>query len=318
MAIYRQIQVSYWQDEFVTELMPEEKYFYLYLMTNDKTSQCGVYRFNKRVVAFDTGWTVEKVEEMLLKFVEYGRIEYNPDAHEIFLKNWLKYNKARSPKVATVVDRELKDIKTIEYHNQVIELCIQYGYPIKTEKIPYPYPIDTVPESPDTVPIPNRNNNQNNNQNKNNNQNQNNEVKNSYAEKPAPAAANIFTIYEENFGMLKPLIIDSLEHWEEDIGPDLLIEAMRRASLDNKQFSYAEGIMKRWVKANIKTLADVKAEDVAFNNRKNSNVLRTKKENVPDWAENSAPATETPLDPDEERLINERIARLKTSQKREA
>ena len=76
--------------------------------------------------------------------------------------------------------------------------------------------------------------------------------------------------------------------------------------------------MKRWVKANIKTLADVKAEDVAFNNRKNSNVLRTKKENVPDWAENSAPATETPLDPDEERLINERIARLKTSQKREA
>ena len=63
---------------------------------------------------------------------------------------------------------------------------------------------------------------------------------------------------------------------------------------------------------------DVKAEDVAFNNRKNSNVLRTKKENVPDWAENTAPVTETPLDPDEERLINERIARLKTSQKREA
>ena len=316
MAIYRQIQVSYWQDEFVTELMPEEKYFYLYLMTNDKTSQCGVYRFNKRVVAFDTGWTVEKVEEMLLKFVEYGRIEYNADAHEIFLKNWLKYNKARSPKVATVVDRELKDIKTIEYHNQVIELCIQYGYPIKTEKIPHPYPIDTVPESPDTVPIPNRNNNQNNNQNKNNNQNQNNEVKNSDAEKPAPAAANIFTIYEENFGMLNPMTIETVEKWEADLGEELVIEAMRRAAVDNKAFRYAEGIMRSWAKTNVKTVADAEAQDVAYKQRQNGNA--PKKEKMPDWAENTAPVTETAPDPDQQRAIQERIARLKTSQKREA
>lgn len=316
MAIYRQIQVSYWQDEFVTELMPEEKYFYLYLMTNDKTSQCGVYRFNKRVVAFDTGWTVEKVEEMLLKFVEYGRIEYNADAHEIFLKNWLKYNKARSPKVATVVDRELKDIKTIEYHNQVIELCIQYGYPIKTEKIPYPYPIDTVPESPDTVPIPNRNNNQNNNQNNNNNQNQNNEVKNSEAEKPAPAAANIFTIYEQNFGMLNPMAIQSVEKWEADIGEELVIEAMRRAAVDNKAFRYAEGIMRSWAKTNVKTVADAEAQDVAYKQRQNGNVPT--KEKMPEWAENTIPVTETAPDPDQQRAIQERIARLKTSQKREA
>ena len=316
MAIYRQIQVSYWQDEFVTELMPEEKYFYLYLMTNDKTSQCGVYRFNKRVVAFDTGWTVEKVEEMLLKFVEYGRIEYNADAHEIFLKNWLKYNKARSPKVATVVDRELKDIKTIEYHNQVIELCIQYGYPIKTEKIPYPYPIDTVPESPDTVPIPNRNNNQNNNQNKNNNQNQNNEVKNSAAENPAPVAANIFTIYEQNFGMLNPMAIQSVEKWEADLGEELVIEAMRRAAVDNKAFRYAEGIMRSWLKTNVKTVADAEAQDVAYKQRQNSNA--PKREKMPEWAENTVPVTETAPDPDQQRAIQERIARLKTSQKREA
>lgn len=316
MAIYRQIQVSYWQDEFVTELMPEEKYFYLYLMTNDKTSQCGVYRFNKRVVAFDTGWTVEKVEEMLLKFVEYGRIEYNADAHEIFLKNWLKYNKARSPKVATVVDRELKDIKTIEYHNQVIELCIQYGYPIKTEKIPYPYPIDTVPESPDTVPIPNRNNNQNNNQNKNNNQNQNNEVKNSAAENPAPVAANIFTIYEQNFGMLNPMAIQSVEKWEADLGEELVIEAMRRAAVDNKAFRYAEGIMRSWLKTNVKTVADAEAQDVAYKQRQNGNA--PKKEKMPAWADNAAPVTETRPDPDQQRAIQERIARLKTSQKREA
>ncbi|EOP99461.1 ArpU family phage transcriptional regulator [Bacillus cereus VD140] len=43
MAIYRPVQVSYWQDAFVLDLTPEEKYFYLYLMTNSKTSQSGIY-----------------------------------------------------------------------------------------------------------------------------------------------------------------------------------------------------------------------------------------------------------------------------------
>ncbi|TKI91171.1 replication protein, partial [Bacillus wiedmannii] len=38
MAVYRPVHVSFWQDSFVLDLTPEEKYFYLYLMTNSKTS----------------------------------------------------------------------------------------------------------------------------------------------------------------------------------------------------------------------------------------------------------------------------------------
>ena len=43
MAVYRHIHIEYWQDGFVLDLTPEEKYFYIYLMTNSKTSQCGIY-----------------------------------------------------------------------------------------------------------------------------------------------------------------------------------------------------------------------------------------------------------------------------------
>ena len=44
MAAYRHIHIDYWQDSFVLDLTPEEKYFYIYLMTNSKTTQCGDYR----------------------------------------------------------------------------------------------------------------------------------------------------------------------------------------------------------------------------------------------------------------------------------
>ena len=138
----------------------------------------------------------------------------------------------------------------------------------------------------------------------------------SNAENKPPAAANIFTIYEQNFGMLNPMTIETVEKWEADLGEELVIEAMRRAAVDNKAFRYAEGIMRSWTKTNVKTVADAEAQDVAYKQRQNGNA--PKKEKMPEWAENTAPVTETPMDPEEQRAIQERIARLKTSQKREA
>ena len=134
-------------------------------------------------------------------------------------------------------------------------------------------------------------------------------------ENKPPAAANIFTIYEQNFGMLNPMTIETVEKWEADLGEELVIEAMRRAAVDNKAFRYAEGIMRSWLKTNVKTVADAEAQDVAYKQRQNGNA--PKKEKMPEWAENTAPVTETAPDPDQQRAIQERIARLKSSRKME-
>ena len=32
MAVYRHIHIDFWQDGFILDLTPEEKYFYMYLM----------------------------------------------------------------------------------------------------------------------------------------------------------------------------------------------------------------------------------------------------------------------------------------------
>lgn len=133
MAIFRQVHVTFWQDEMVIDLTPEQKYFYLYLMTNEKTTQIGVYRITKKVMAFELGYDPSTVDKLLKIFVENGRILYNEENQEILLCNWLKFNKANSPKVAKLLDKQIAEIKTPHFKNVVVTLCIQYQYPIHTE-----------------------------------------------------------------------------------------------------------------------------------------------------------------------------------------
>src|ERR1035437_9105039 len=111
MAVYRQIQTTYWQDEFVLNLTPEEKYFYLFLLTNSKTKQCGIYQLPVQVIVFETGYNQETIDKLLKRFIDYGKILYNPKTHEIGLINWLKYNPMESPKTKACVTKELKEVK---------------------------------------------------------------------------------------------------------------------------------------------------------------------------------------------------------------
>lgn len=128
MAVYRQVHTSFWQDDFVLDLTPEEKYFYLYLMTNSKTRQCGVYQLPKKVVELETGYNRETVEKLLSRFTDYGKIDYCVSTHEIYLKNWLKYNSHKSPKVMNCILKELEEIKSSEFKKRAMDsLSIDLG-----------------------------------------------------------------------------------------------------------------------------------------------------------------------------------------------
>src|SRR5665647_2322873 len=111
MAIYRQIQTSFWQDDFVLNLTPEEKYFYLYLLTNSKTKQCGIYQLPMPIIIVETGYNQETVEKLMCRFIDYGKIIYSSKTREIGIVNWPKYNSMESPKTKACVTKELKEIK---------------------------------------------------------------------------------------------------------------------------------------------------------------------------------------------------------------
>ena len=111
MAVYRQVQTTFWQDDFVLTLTPEEKYFYLYLLTNSKTKQCGIYELPKPVMILETGYNHETIDKLLQKFIKYEKIIYNDKTKEVCLVNWLKYNPVNSPNVKKCVEKELREVK---------------------------------------------------------------------------------------------------------------------------------------------------------------------------------------------------------------
>ena len=118
MATFRKIHTQFWSDPFMQELTPEQKYFYLFLLTNDKTKQCGIYEITKRQICYDTGYNIDTVSKLLEYFIKGGKIRYNSETNEIAIKNWKKYNGSTSPKVQSCINQELKSIKDksmIEY-----------------------------------------------------------------------------------------------------------------------------------------------------------------------------------------------------------
>ena len=134
MAVYRSIHVSFWQDAFILDLTPEEKYFYLYLMTNSKTSQCGTYEIPKKVMELETGYNRETVDKLLQRFIDYKKIEYCEETKELMLTNWLKHNSYNSPKVLICIKKEVALIKCIDFKQCYMDSLSIVYVGIKKEK----------------------------------------------------------------------------------------------------------------------------------------------------------------------------------------
>ena len=86
------VRTEFWKNPIVSEEMtPEDKYFYLYLLTNPNTTQIGIYQITKKQMAFDLGYSIESVQSLLERFIRHHKlIRYNPETRELAIKNWEK------------------------------------------------------------------------------------------------------------------------------------------------------------------------------------------------------------------------------------
>ena len=120
MAIFRKIHTSFWSDPFIQDLDNDHRLFYLYLLTNEKTKQCGIYEISKKQISFELGYSIDRVSKLLAYFIKNDKILYSEATKEVALKNWMKYNASTSPKVVSCIKSELcsvKDRVLIEYVN---------------------------------------------------------------------------------------------------------------------------------------------------------------------------------------------------------
>lgn len=157
MAVYRNIHISYWQDDFVLNLTPEEKFFYIYLMTNSKTKQCGIYELTKKVMCFETGYNIETIDKLIDRFVYYDKIFYDNDTNEIMILNWLKHNKPSNENIRKCILKELSEVKSTLILNKFVGI---YSEKTGTEISPLQAACKPLPSKK------NKNKNKNNNNNK--------------------------------------------------------------------------------------------------------------------------------------------------------
>ncbi|SCX52187.1 DnaD domain-containing protein [Lysinibacillus fusiformis] len=268
MAKYRNVHTTFWDDGFVLDLTPEEKYFYLYLMTNGNTTQCGIYELPYRVIEMHTGYNRETVQKLLQRFVEYGKITYNESTKEIMLNNWAKYNFINSPKVKKCIEKELFAVKHIPFVRSYVTSLEQYGYNIDTvsilldEKnetkvpntsngevsIPYQYPIDT--------PSIDYGEEEEQEEEQEREEEKEQEQKSGQSVSPQSDFARLVEFTNQNITPVLPTIAEHLGYILDDFKDvDLILAALQNAVLNNarNKIKYAEGTLINWRKDMITT-----------------------------------------------------------------
>ena len=159
--IKRVVDIGFWlDDKILEEYTPEDKYFYLYLMTNPHTTQLGIYPISPKIMAFELGYSPEAVKSLIDRFENcYGVIKFSQATKEIALKNYLKYSIVKGGKpVFDCLKKEAKNVRDRSLLDFVVSSLSECGNLNKTVK--------------DFVAYITRNDNENDNENENENDNE--------------------------------------------------------------------------------------------------------------------------------------------------
>ncbi|OQR57155.1 DnaD domain-containing protein [Bacillus sp. CDB3] len=222
MAVYRNVQVNFWQDEFILDLTPEERYFYIYLLTGTKTKQCGIYILPKRLAELETGYSMETIEKLLNRFVEYGKILYDAETKELFIMNWLHYNPIFNANIEKCVLRELKLVKSKEFLHKFLRKCLE-----EECKIPLLLQYFGMPEEEDNSSLQ--------------------VVAEEEDIEKDTSHSEVYKFYEQNISSLSLYIVKELKEWIQKVSGDKVLEALKIAFENNKgTFAYVQGILRNW------------------------------------------------------------------------
>ena len=101
----RLINTKFWNDTFISELNPLDRYLFLYFLTNEHTNIAGIYELPLKTISFETGIELDMLKKMLKRLT--SRIMYIDGW--VCVKNFQK-NQSQSEDVKTGIKRELANI----------------------------------------------------------------------------------------------------------------------------------------------------------------------------------------------------------------
>lgn len=109
--------MSFWTDsKVVDDFTPEDRYFYLYLMTNPHTNLAGCYEISLKQASDETGYTKDVILNLLERFERvHNIIRYSKDTKEVLLLNWSKFNWTRSKDFQKPLLKEIELVKNADF-----------------------------------------------------------------------------------------------------------------------------------------------------------------------------------------------------------
>ena len=98
MASYRPVNCDFWSDPDIEKMSPEEKLFYIFLFTNQRTSESEIYGISVKYMSEMINLPTLKINN-LLKSLEsaYHKITYDHEKEIIFVHSFMKWNQRGRP-----------------------------------------------------------------------------------------------------------------------------------------------------------------------------------------------------------------------------
>ncbi|MFD2804791.1 DnaD domain-containing protein [Litchfieldia salsa] len=271
------IQTNFWTNPIVSEEMtPEDKYFFLYLLTNPHTTQIGIYRITKKQMAFDTGYSIETIHSLMDRMDRHHQvIRYNPDTRELAIKNWGKYNlhKGGKPVIDCIISelQQVQDTSLIPYvAEHITKTDIQTIFKSFYEKeegveeeqghhpVTQPYIESENTENDAALTTRHTMRGQKEKENKKEKEKQQQNTK-----KKKEEVKEIIELWDQNgFGYSNMNAKEQLLCWLDDsrfLNPkDVIVKAMTIACTNNiRKLNYVVGILKNWENEGLLTVEEI-------------------------------------------------------------
>ena len=141
----RLIDTELWNNEEIIEnFTAEDKYFWLYLLTSPHNNICGVFKNSPNLIARDMGLHKDTIVNLLYRFEKMHNLIYtDKETNEVLILNWYKFNWTKSPKILTMIEKEILSVKSQEIINALRKRVSIIFEKVDTVSIGYPYPTNT-------------------------------------------------------------------------------------------------------------------------------------------------------------------------------
>lgn len=298
--VKRIVDTNFWTTmQVIDQYSVEDKYFALYLMTNDKSSQVGIYSLPKKIMSFETGFTIDVIQVLLDRFSnDYGQIIYSEKTQEVTLLKSLSYSILRGGKpVSDLLERELR---TVQDGSLILETYHEMNEFWKISKRPFDQTIQSLFEEELTIrdlisiekedkKINSHPSQKEKDSSKSFEQNQGLLINTDESTDEELIALERYTkflnfkkptfnqkikteeilsvFYQELLGELTLAIQETLRSWEEIFPKSLILEALVRSIDKFRPMSYARTVIENWEEKGVKDLRDVSRLDREYNRK---------------------------------------------------